>query len=296
MKIIKVEKAGKFCLNITMQNGDVRLFDVSDSVQSWYRNNSKQLIKIAENFNTAHVDNAGNLAFDCGKDDLFISASEVIEKSKYLKKGKESIRCKSTKSAARGKSHSLGTISSKDVMNTEVNGLHFTGEWRSFLGEPAPNFYMILSASPGHGKTTFCLKFGNYLTKFGRVLYITNEEDAARIKTKFNFIDDKINDFDISFDCKTLDNVIDLIERGNYDFVFIDSAQYGGMDYKELRVVRERFPEIGLIAICRQTKDGKTRGSQEKEYDGDITITFYEQGLARTIKNRFWELSEFQLF
>ena len=68
------------------------------------------------------------------------------------------------------------------------------------------------------------------------------------------------------------------------------------MDYDELWQFHETHPNTGLIAIARQTKDGKTRGSQNKEYDGDITITFPKQGVAQTIKNRFNDLKQFVLF
>lgn len=292
MKITKVVKTDTYALQLTFDNDEVRLFDCKDKIKVWIRENKKDLIKISENFSSAHVD-SGNLAFKCGKNILYLQAKDVYSKSKPVS---SPTKTKNKTTYIKRHNIGLGTISSFDVMNTVVNGLHFTGDWKQFLGEPAHNFYMILSAQPGHGKSTFCLKFGNYLTKFGRVLYITNEEDAGRIKGKLRFINDRINDFDISFNTKNLNDVISLIEQGRYDFVFIDSAQYGGMDYKELRQIRERFPNIGMVAICRQTKTGTARGSQEKEYDGDITIEFDQPGHAKTVKNRFWELAEFQLF
>ena len=58
----------------------------------------------------------------------------------------------------------------------------------------------------------------------------------------------------------------------------------------------ETHPNTALIAISRQTKDGKTRGSQNKDYDGDITISFPKQGTAQTIKNRFNDLKKFVMF
>ena len=192
-----------------------------------------------------------------------------------------------------------GTIKATDVMKCHTNVLAFDGEWLDFLGEPEPNFYMVLSAQPGHGKTTFSLKFANYLAgKFGRVVYITNEENEARIKRKLQFIGDRINpNFEMAFHADDFDKTINLLKRGRFDYVFIDSAQNAGMDFKELAVIRKQFPNIGIVAISRQTKDGKTRGSQNKEYDGDITIKFTTQGVATVVKNRFGEVGkEFILF
>lgn len=181
-----------------------------------------------------------------------------------------------------------GTMTSLEVMKATDNALEFTGEWLDFLGKPEQNFYMILSAQPGFGKSTFALKFANYLAKsFGRTIYFTNEENAARIRRKLEFLGDKISLFDINFTAKTPDEINAIVAKGAYKFVFIDSSQNAGMDFKELWAFHETHPHTALVAISRQTKDGKTRGSQNKEYDGDITVVFPKQGVAQTVKNRF---------
>lgn len=190
-----------------------------------------------------------------------------------------------------------GTMTSYEVMKATDNALPFTGEWLEFLGRPERNFYMILSAQPGFGKSTLALKFANYLAKnFGKAIYFTNEENAARIRRKLEFIGDKLSLFDINFTAKSPQDINAIVARGGYNFVFIDSCQNAGMDYYELWRFHETHPNTGLIAIARQTKDGKTRGSQNKEYDGDITITFLQPGVAQTIKNRFNDLKKFVLF
>lgn len=190
-----------------------------------------------------------------------------------------------------------GTMTSYEVMKATDNALQFTGKWLDFLGKPEQNFYMILSAQPGFGKSTFALKFANYLAKnFGRTIYFTNEENAARIRRKLEFIGDKLSLFDINFTAKSPQDINAIVAQGGYKFVFIDSSQNAGMDYAELWQFHETHPRTALIAISRQTKDGKTRGSQNKEYDGDITITFPKQGTAQTIKNRFNDLKKFVLF
>nr|MCR4560193.1 hypothetical protein [Bacteroidales bacterium] len=75
----------------------------------------------------------------------------------------------------------LGSISATDLMKTDfAPGLNFKGEWADFLGEPERNFYMIISSPPGHGKTTFCIRFANYLAdNFGRVIFFENEMNQS---------------------------------------------------------------------------------------------------------------------
>lgn len=281
MQIEKIINKNGAVLMLRFSNQEIRKVDYTKDLKDWAKSKNKDLKEVAKNFNTVFVED-GNLCFKISRGIAHFDSDIVFKESKAI----QTIPAK----------NNLGVISSHDVMKTNVKGLPFTGDWKEFLGEPAKNFFMILSAQPGHGKSTFCLKFANYLTKFGRVLYITNEEDAERIKRKFEFLKDPIKNFDISFEANTFKQVIDLLKRGKYNFVFIDSAQYGGMDFKELREIRKQFPNDALIAISRQTKNGTTRGSQEKEYDGDITIKFYQQGHARTVKNRFNELAEYVLF
>lgn len=210
-------------------------------------------------------------------------------------------RSVSSSSSNRGKGHSglngLGTMSSFDVMKATDDCLEFTGEWEDFLGRPEKNFYMILSAQPGFGKSTFALKFANYLaSNFGKTIYFTNEENASRIRRKLEFLGDKLAFFDINFLAHTPAEIERIVNMGGYQHVFIDSAQNAGMEYKQLWDFHNNHPNTSLVVISRQTKDGRTRGSQNKEYDGDITITFPKQGVAQTIKNRFNDLKKYVVF
>lgn len=206
-------------------------------------------------------------------------------------------RSNSSSSSKRPATTLFGTMSSFDVMRAKDDCLAFNGEWEDFLGQPEKNFYMILSAQPGYGKSTLALKFANYLaTHFGKTIYFTNEENPSRIRRKLEFLGDKMAKFDINFTAKSPAEINRMVQAGGYKFVFIDSAQNCGMNYKELWDFHESHPDTALIAIARQTKSGHIRGSQNSEYDGDITITFPKQGTAQTIKNRFNDLKQYVVF
>ena len=89
----------------------------------------------------------------------------------------------------------LGSISATDLMKTDfAPGLRFKNEWANFLGEPEKNFYMIISSPPGHGKTTFCIRFANYLAdNFGRVIFFENEMNQSRTKRIFVLTGEKVS-------------------------------------------------------------------------------------------------------
>lgn len=322
MKIISVKKIDLYCLSIKFDDGQTRILDCAPKIPTWYSSGNVELIRIAENFSTAHVDKNGNLAFRCGHENLFIDSDEVFKKSVKTKDADKTIKlpetkktsgngtqkpvkCQDIKANTNKGRYSLGEVvmmKMKDVLNTKSNALKFDGIWRDFLGEPEPNFYMNLSGQPGSGKSTFCVKFGNYLaSKFGDVAYFTNEENAPRMKRKLETKKKEnkeplADNYYCFFNVNSYDIVRKLISDNNFRFVFIDSVQGGGMDATELWNLHCSFPNIAIIAISRQTKTGEARGSQNKEYDGDITIVFDEPGHAHTEKNRFGELSEMQVF
>lgn len=193
----------------------------------------------------------------------------------------------------------VGTLSATQVINANQDLMQLKGDWKYFLGEPEKNFCIIVAASPGYGKSTFCLKFANYLAKnHGKTLYLTNEENVTRVKTKLNLLNESIsNNFLINFDSKSIDDICRNVAKYKPQFVIIDSMQNIGIDYKELSYLRSKFPQIGVTAINYSTKGGGVRGKQDKEYQGDCTIVFEKRGIATTKKNRFGEAGKnFVLF
>lgn len=193
------------------------------------------------------------------------------------------------------------------MLGSKTSKLAFSGKWAMWLGLPKPNFHMILSGQPGHGKTTLSMQFANYLAKnFGRVIYFEDEEDIALVKQNMQTIGEgdflNNNNLRICFqdpDTKgkiTLKTIRKILEKGNYNFWFMDSLQSIGIDDKELAQLYQDFPQMGTIAISRETKNGKARGDQNKEYNDDVTVRFYTPGVASTTKNRFNKLGDLMVF
>lgn len=195
----------------------------------------------------------------------------------------------------------LGSIAATDLMKTDfAPGLRFKGEWADFLGEPERNFYMIISSPPGHGKTTFCLRFANYLAdNFGRVIFFENEMNQSRTKRIFEFIGEKVSPrLELNFNADNPAAIERILRTGRYDFAFFDSIQMSNLDEKELwKMKKEIFPQMGIVAISFANGKGGIRGSIVKQHQGDISVIFQKPGIATTIKNRFGEVGrEFEVF
>ncbi len=196
---------------------------------------------------------------------------------------------------------SLGSISATDLMKTDfAPGLRFKGEWADFLGEPERNFYMIISSPPGHGKTTFCIRFANYLAdNFGRVIFFENEMNQSRTKRIFELTGEKVSPrLELNFTSDNPEAIEKILRSGRYDFAFFDSIQMSNLDEKELwKMKKDIFPQMGIVAISFANGKGGIRGSIVKQHQGDITVVFKKPGVATTIKNRFEEIGrDFQVF
>lgn len=200
-----------------------------------------------------------------------------------------------------------GTMSASEVLGSKNHKLAFSGKWALWLGFPKPNFHAIMSGQPGYGKSTASKQFANYLAKnFGRVIYFADEEDVALVQDGLKKIGS--SEFKDSPNLRicfkdpwtggkiTLKTIRKILKLGNYNFWFIDSLQSVGIDAKELSALYEEFPNMGTCGISRETKNGKARGSQDKEYDDDITIRFEKVGTATTTKNRFNKLGNLVIF
>ncbi len=214
----------------------------------------------------------------------------------YNTNGKELRRCKSKKYSDSGRgacSHHKGLLKSKKALNgimtvgevasMEFKKLNFTGKWAELMGQPAPNFDMMLFGQPGSGKTTLLLLFGHYLaTNFGDVLYISGEEyNSSPLTDKTQKLPSFPSNFHIFKNLKNLP-----VELSAYQFVILDSITDLGVGLDEYKVMREESPETAFILILQTTKDGKFKGGKEWEHEVEVAGEV-DNGMVRIYKNRY---------
>lgn len=161
------------------------------------------------------------------------------------------------------------------------------GAWAEFLGRPSHNFCMSVTGSPGHGKSSFCVRFAYELSiNHGAVLYNTSEEGIS--KTMQNKIIDAgavSSQLHVS-DFTTMEALMANVPVGRYQFIFLDSLSDMGITPKGLRILRKHYHNSSIIVICQATKKGQMRGSNVIAHDVDTVINVAD-GFAVTTKNRF---------
>ena len=169
-------------------------------------------------------------------------------------------------------------ISANKFIASNFETMDFTGQWREFIGLPSNNFKIMLYGKAGCGKSTFALKFAQYLAaSLGlQVLYIAGEE-------KFGYtLHEKVVRLNISSpNLYLIDKIPSDISK--YDVVFIDSVNTLALSPEYL----ERLPKSkAYVWIFQCTKDGNYRGEQAYEHNADTVIEIADMK-ALMHKNRF---------
>lgn len=94
----------------------------------------------------------------------------------------------------------MRTLSIKQAYSKKFRTFDFDGIWKDTMDNPETTGGWIIYGDEKQGKSTFALMLANYLTRFGKVLYISAEEGISKhfIKTMQRMgLDDKNRNFNI---------------------------------------------------------------------------------------------------
>jgi len=167
-------------------------------------------------------------------------------------------------------------LSVENIINYKPITLPFTDEWKSFIGTPELCGSWLIWGNSGNGKTRFALQLCKYLCKFGRVAYNSLEEGLSKsmqeaiIATGMQDVARKF----MLLDKESLEELKErLSKRKSPDVVVIDSIQYTGMNYKDYKALKEKFPKKLFVLISHA--DGKEpagRVAKSIRYDAFVKI------------------------
>ena len=219
------------------------------------------------------------------QDDREIIANQIKVKKAYLQqlKAKQSI----TKQAEKG------ILQADQLAGMQYDQYEFDGRWEELFGYPAKPFHCMVFGRPKNGKSIFSFQFANYLSQFGKVLYIASEEGFGGTLQKkimdFGLENNKMVQFS---DAKGMDRMRKDIP--GHEFVFIDSVNYAALVVEDVERLKDENPGTSFITIQQATKGGQFRGSQEYAHNCDMIVEVisgvaYQQG-------RFQAASEYIIF
>lgn len=78
----------------------------------------------------------------------------------------------------------MRTLSVKQAYSKKFKTFDFEGIWAEVMDKPETTGGWIIHGDEKQGKSTFALMLANYLTRFGKVLYISAEEGVSQHFTK----------------------------------------------------------------------------------------------------------------
>jgi len=189
-------------------------------------------------------------------------------------------------------------------------------EFDRVLGQGlVPASVVLVSGSPGIGKSTLLLQTAGKLSQKGqKVLYITGEESIQQVKLRADRL--KIDSPDLLIFSETnLDDIIQQIEKITPQMVIIDSVQTiynpefspapGSVtQVRECTAMLFRLSKtlgVTIVLIGHITKDGSIAGPRVLEHLVDVVLYFEGEGfqnfrLLKAVKNRFGSTQEVGLF
>lgn len=170
-------------------------------------------------------------------------------------------------------------ISLSELKEKTFEVYNFENEYLELLGQPSKSFSAIIYGESGQGKSTWSIKFADYLTKFGKVLYNSSEEGISQsLKGKLLKYESDI----MLGSCKNVRELQKILKTQNFDFIFIDSLndmEIKDNQFEELLSLKKSF-----IFIMQATKGGNFKGSTKFSHDTDIRIKVenYEAIIEKT--------------
>lgn len=169
-------------------------------------------------------------------------------------------------------------VSVDEILKKKFIEIPFEDDWLKLLGVPEANGVWIIWGLSGNGKSRFSMMLARELTKFGKVAYNSLEEGARKSMAK-NVRDCKMDADDVKknfviLDCEPIEELkIRLRKKKHPRFVFIDSFQYTGLNYKQFKQLKEEFRDVLFIFISHaEGKLPEGAIAKKVQYDADIKI------------------------
>ncbi len=136
----------------------------------------------------------------------------------------------------------MRTVSPLAIKERNIETYPFTGEWQKILGEPDIRFSTLIRGEAKSGKSTYCAKFAQMCSQFGRVLYVSAEErlNSQTLKNRLELCG--VTSPKVRFiHTKNIEDIEKTVKTGGFRFVIIDSVQHVNMSYKEFEALRTQF-------------------------------------------------------
>lgn len=187
-----------------------------------------------------------------------------------------------------------GVMGAQELVEYKYSTYNFEGKWKDLMGCPAKSFHCMVFGKPKNGKSIWSFQFANYLTQFGKVLYIAAEEGfSATLQQKlveFGGISDNM----YFANYRNFEQIREALKQNDYEFVVVDSINFINLEPEDVEVLKSENRNTAFITVQQATKGGQFRGSQQFAHNCDIIIEVIEGVAYHT--GRYAPPSEMAIF
>jgi len=180
-------------------------------------------------------------------------------------------------------------ISPNELQNRVYDVMDFGGEWEKLIGKPEIKGSWLIWGNSTNGKTRFALQLAKYMANFGKVIYNSLEEgDCYSMKKAIEQVNMlEVNRNFLLLDRESIDELrIRLKKDTKIKFVFIDSLQYAGIDYREYKELRDQ--NRNRIFVWVSHADGRDpMGATAKAIKYDAYIKIFVEGYKAFCQSRY---------
>lgn len=170
----------------------------------------------------------------------------------------------------------MKTIGIFQLSQMKFKLLEFEGEWLSSFGKPEYNFKAIVYGNSGNGKTDFCVKLAKKLTKFDRVLYVSQEEGISQtVQEAFerNKMEQVAGKVILAAQTNFEELLKYLAKKNSPRYVILDSIDYMRLTAEQYKELIAQFPKKSFIIISwSKGKHPKSQAAKDIEYMADIKV------------------------
>jgi len=180
-----------------------------------------------------------------------------------------------------------------EITSKEYKAIPLKAEYHQFLGRFSQDGSILMSGSPGGGKSTLALQLLADMIRHGNALYIPAEEGADSFTTQEKIKRLSIPEEIYLAEWEGFEKLKDDIRDHSIRYVCLDSITYIDKNLSEFDDFRLwcKGRDVVLIVIAHSTKSGSYKGSSDLEHMVDTSIWVYpdsdDRKFAKTKKNRF---------
>lgn len=175
-----------------------------------------------------------------------------------------------------------------DLLNKKYKTLDLQGQWLEAFGTPQSTGVWMIWGDSGNGKTSFVVKLCKELSRFGRLIYNSLEEqDDMTMQNAFKNGGLGTGKSKILLVCESIEELnVRLAKHKSPEIVIIDSFQYTGLSYAKYKKFKEQHRNKLIIFISHaEGKKPMTRAAVSVQYDASLKI--WVEGFVAFSKGRY---------